>query len=149
MWTCKIFYNVPMWFMHMYMTRNARWWSRRSRYIAAAHAPDFDTLVPVPELSLVDAKNNPFRKMRDTLYRERQLWSGNEDGEIRYVSGSSVAGTSALSPGVPRHIAWEPPLFLSFPDFGWETCYFQIYIPTVSFIFNCSGNWERYNVVGE
>ena len=36
--------------------------------------------------------------------RERQLWSGNEDGEIRYVSGSSVAGTSALSPGVPRHM---------------------------------------------
>ena len=49
-------------------------------------------------------KNNPFRKMRDTLYRERQLWSGNESVEIRYVSGSSVAGTSASSPGVPRHV---------------------------------------------
>ena len=43
--------------------------------------------------------------MRDTLYRERQLWSGNESVEIRYVSGSSVAGTSASSPGVPRHIS--------------------------------------------
>ena len=36
--------------------------------------------------------------------RERQLRSGDENGEIRYVSGSSVAGTSASSPGVPRHI---------------------------------------------
>ena len=36
--------------------------------------------------------------------QERQLWSGNEDGEIRYVSDNSVAGTSALSPGVPRHM---------------------------------------------
>ena len=42
--------------------------------------------------------------MRDTLYRERQLWSGNESVEIRYVSDSYVAGTSALSPGVPRHM---------------------------------------------
>ena len=42
--------------------------------------------------------------MRDTLYRERQLWSGNESVKIRYVSGSFVAGTSALSPGVPGHM---------------------------------------------
>ena len=40
--------------------------------------------------------------------RERQLWSGNEDGEIRYVNDSSVTGTSALSPGVPRHISKLP-----------------------------------------
>ena len=73
-------------------------------YKAAAHVTNFDTLVPAPELSLSDAKNNPFRKMRDTLYRERQLWSGNESVKIRYVSDSFVAGTSALSPGVPRHI---------------------------------------------
>ena len=78
---------------------------RRPHYRAAAHIPNFTTLVPAPELSLSDAKNNPFRKMCDTLYRERQLWSGNEDGEIRYVSGSSVAGTSALLPGVPRHFS--------------------------------------------
>ena len=45
--------------------------------------------------------------MRDTLYRERQLWSGNEIVEIRYVSGSSVAGTSASSPGVPRQILYS------------------------------------------
>ena len=42
--------------------------------------------------------------MRDILYRERQLWSGNESVEIWYVSGSSVAGTSASSPVVPRHM---------------------------------------------
>ena len=75
-----------------------------SRYRAVAHVPTFAILVPAPELSLSDEKNNPFRKMRDTLYRERQLWSGNESVEIRYVSGISVAGTSASSPGVPRHI---------------------------------------------
>ena len=28
----------------------------------------------------------------------------NDSVEIRYVSGSCVAGTSASSPGVPRHI---------------------------------------------
>ena len=37
------------------------------------------SLVPAPELSLSDAKNDPCRKMRDTLYREQQLWSGNQD----------------------------------------------------------------------
>ena len=73
------------------------------RYRAAAHVPNFAILVPAPELPLSNAINDPFRKMRDTLYRERQLWSGNESVEIRYVSGSSVAGTSASSPGVPRH----------------------------------------------
>ena len=52
----------------------------------------------------MDAKNNPFRNHDDTLYRERQLWSGNESVKIRYVSGSFVAGTSASSPGVPRHM---------------------------------------------
>ena len=60
-----------------YMTGNARWQSWRPRYKAVAHAPNFAILVPAPELSLSDAKNNPFRKMRDTLYRERQLCSGD------------------------------------------------------------------------
>ena len=68
-----------------------------SPYKAAVHVTDFDTLVPAPELSLVDAKNNPFRNMMES-------WNGNESAEIRYVNGSSVAGTSASSPGVPRHI---------------------------------------------
>ena len=40
--------------------------------------------------------------MTTRLYRERQLWSGNESVEIRYVNGSFVAGTSATSPCVPR-----------------------------------------------
>ena len=47
--------------------------------------------------------------MTTQLYREQQLWSGNEGVEIRYVSGSSVAGTSASSPGVPRHISNHNP----------------------------------------
>ena len=42
--------------------------------------------------------------MCDTLYRERQLWSGNESVKIRNVSDSFVVGTSALSPGLPRHM---------------------------------------------
>ena len=49
-------------------------------------------------------KNDPFRNYDDTLYRGQQLWSGNESVEIRYVSGSFVAGTSASSPGVLRHM---------------------------------------------
>ena len=36
----------------MHMTRNARWRSRRPRNKAMVHVPDFDTLVPAPELSL-------------------------------------------------------------------------------------------------
>ena len=76
-------------------------------YKAAVHAPDFDTLVPAPELSLADAKNNPFRNMTTELFRERQLWSGNKSVEIRYVNGSYVAGTSALSLGVPRQMFME------------------------------------------
>ena len=83
------------------MFRNARW---RSRYKTAAHVTDFDTLVPALVLSLVDAKNNAFRNYDDIMFGEQQLWSGNESVEIRYASGSSVAGTSALSPGVPRHM---------------------------------------------
>ena len=79
------------------MARNARRQSRRPRYKAAAHVPDFDTLVPAPELSLADVKNNPFRIYNETLYREQQLWSGNESVKIWYVNGSFVAGTLALS----------------------------------------------------
>ena len=36
--------------------------------------------------------------------RERQLWSGNESVEIRYVDGSFVAEISAASPGFHRHM---------------------------------------------
>ena len=88
------------------MTRNARWQSRRSRYKAAAHVPNFDILAPAPELSLVEAINIPFRNMTTQLYRERQLWSGSENVKIGDVSGSFVAGTSASYPGVPRHISF-------------------------------------------
>ena len=49
-------------------------------------------------------KNNPCRNMTTELYREWQLWSGHEGAEIRYMNGSSVAGTSASSPGVSRHM---------------------------------------------
>ena len=42
--------------------------------------------------------------MTTELYRERQLWSGDENVKIRYVIGSSVAGTSASSPSVPRRM---------------------------------------------
>ena len=41
---------------------------------------------------------------RQPFYRERQLWSGNKSVNIRYESGSFVAGTSASSPGVSRHV---------------------------------------------
>ena len=51
----------------------------------------------------MDAKNNSLENMTTQLYRERQLGSGNESVEIRYVNGSFEAGTSASSPGIPRH----------------------------------------------
>ena len=37
---------------YVHMTGNARLRSRRLRYKAAVHVPDFDTLVSAPELSL-------------------------------------------------------------------------------------------------
>ena len=49
-------------------------------------------------------QKNPFRNMTTELYRERQLWIGNESVEIRYVNGSFVAGTSDSSPGSPRQL---------------------------------------------
>ena len=52
------------------------------------YVPDFDTLAPAPELSLVNPKNNLSRNMTTQLYRERQLWSGNESVEIRYVKAA-------------------------------------------------------------
>ena len=42
--------------------------------------------------------------------RERQLWSGNESVEIRYVNDSSVAETSATLPGVHRHMSMDKKL---------------------------------------
>ena len=75
------------------MTVNARWRSRRSRSRAAVHIPDFDILVPAPELSLPIqfcrhiSKRIIFLHPRATALegnesvensvRERQLWSGN------------------------------------------------------------------------
>ena len=90
--------------LYTYMTRNARWRSRRPRYKAAVHVPDFDTLVPAPELSLPIQLCRHISKGIIFCIRERQLWSGNECVKIRYVNGSFVAGTSALTPGVPRHM---------------------------------------------
>ena len=103
------------------MTRNARCRSRSPRYKAAVHVPDFDTLVPTAELSpipkfdtLVPAAelSLPIQLCRHiskgiTFFciREQQLLSGNERFEIRYVNDSFVAGTSASSPGVPRHMS--------------------------------------------
>ena len=78
------------------MTVNARWQGRRPRYKAADHVPNFDTLVLAQAVAPVTS-NNLFSNMT-TL--ERQLWSGNESVEIRYVNGSSVTGTSNSSPGV-------------------------------------------------
>ena len=52
--------------------------------------------------------------MTTQLYRERQLWSGNERAKIRYVSGSSIAETSALSPGVSRHMYIVDLVFLKY-----------------------------------
>ena len=60
--------------------------------------PDDKADVPATKLSLTyriftlsfplqscrsQIQNNPFRKMRDTSYQERQLWSGNESVKIR------------------------------------------------------------------
>ena len=86
-------------YLHTYEERQVT--MPTSRFKGAVHVTDFDTLIPAPELSLADARNNSFRNLTTQLYRERQLWSGDENVEIRYVIGSSVAGTLASSPSVP------------------------------------------------
>ena len=87
------------------MTRNARWRSRRPRYKADVHVPDFDTLVPAPELSLpiqcvvMISKGIIFlhpwatalereRECRNPV-RERQLCSGDV-GYVTWRSSSYV-----------------------------------------------------------
>ena len=70
----------------------------------AAYVPDFDTLVPAPELSLPIECVVIISEGIIFCIRERNLWSGNESVEIRYVGGSFVAGTLASSPGVTRHM---------------------------------------------
>ena len=60
--------------------------------------------------------------MTTQLYRERQLWSGNESVEIRYVNGSFVAGTSASSPGLPRHIHLLLPTLTHYVYRSWPRC---------------------------
>ena len=59
----------------IHVTVNARWQSRCSRSRAAVHVPNFYSSV-----------------------------AGTRAIEIRYVNDSSGAGTTALSPGVHRHI---------------------------------------------
>ena len=75
-----------------------------SLYKAAVYVPDFDTLVPAPELSLPIQFCRYISREIVFWIHERQPWSGSESVEIRYVNGSFVAGTSATLPGVPRHI---------------------------------------------
>ena len=45
-----------------------------------------------------------FLKRNIFCIRERQLWSGNENVEIRYVNGRFVAETSDTLPGIPRQM---------------------------------------------
>ena len=86
--------------LYKHMTRNARWRSRHPRYKAAVHVPNFDTLDPAPELSLLIQLCRHISKGIIFCIHERQLWSGSESVGIRYMNGSFVAGTSASSPGV-------------------------------------------------
>ena len=70
--------------------------------------------------------------MRDTLYRERQLWSGNDSVEIRYVSGSSVAETSRRL----RHLAFLVKYsFLFFFQLGEEKIFWGVQIVCFAPIF--------------
>ena len=102
MYVCNIYtyiyVNICIW----------RWTQGEETDVTAPELPFtyriFNTLVPLQSCRSRMQKNNPFRNMTTELNRERQLWSGNENVEIRYVNGSSGAGTSALSPGVYRHI---------------------------------------------
>ena len=84
----------------MYMTWNARKQSRRLRYKAAIHVPDFQTLVPAPELSLADAKNNPFRNMTTHIIGSDSSGAGTRESK-------SDTCTAALQQGRRlRHLAF-------------------------------------------
>ena len=71
----------------IHMTVNARWQSRRPRYRAVA-----------PVTSYMFLNGEIWRHRSDSSV------AGTRAIEIRYVNGSSVAGTTALSPGVHRHM---------------------------------------------
>ena len=75
---------------YMYLTVNARWRSRRSRSRAAIHVPNFDTLVPAPELSLVDAKKIILLEIW------RQNWIGSDSSRAGTRMSKSGTWTAAL-----------------------------------------------------
>ena len=54
------------------------------------NVPDFDTLVPAPELSLPIQCVVIISKGLIFCIHELQLWSGHENVEIRYVSGMQL-----------------------------------------------------------
>ena len=76
-----------------------------AKKLPRVHVPDFDTLVPARGLSLPIQLCRHISKGIIFCIREWQLLSGIESVKTRYVSCSFVAGTSAPSPGAPRHIA--------------------------------------------
>ena len=72
---------------------------------AAVHIPNFDTLVPAPELSLpIQLCRHISKGIISLSASDSSGARKNESEEIRYVNGSFVAGTSVSSPGVPRHM---------------------------------------------
>ena len=72
--------------------------------LRAVHVSDFDTLVPAPELSFGDVRNNPFRNMTTIFIGNDSSGEGTRVSKSDIVDGSFVAGTSAASPDVPRKI---------------------------------------------
>ena len=64
-----------------HMTRNARWRSRRPRYKAAFHVPNFDSPFPAPELSLADSRNNPFWNMTTHCIGSDSIGAGTRESK--------------------------------------------------------------------
>ena len=84
------------------MTVNARWQSRRSRSRAAVHAPNFYS--SRSRSRAVAPMTSCFFPLKTWRHRSDSSVAGTRAIEIRYVNGSSGAGTTALSPGVHRHM---------------------------------------------
>ena len=91
---------------NVYMTVNARWRSRRSRSRAAVHIPDFDILVPAPELSLQIQFCRYISKSIIFLHPQATALEREQECQnlVRERQLSSGAVTSVSSPGVHRHI---------------------------------------------
>ena len=84
-------------------------WPTHLRYKASFHVLHFNTLVPAPEVSFADTRNNPLRKLTTlctiALEQKRDRWYSTSIRQLRSRAVGWVTGLAfpvTYSPSVPR-----------------------------------------------